>query len=327
MPYAGDTETNLINVMDISRRQFLAATTAVACAECGGLFAQTAAAVEPVIDIHQHTEYHGRTDEAMLTHQRAMGVTTTILLPAGRPADRPSTHNGKSNGLAAKCGGNETVIAYAKKHPGEFVFGANEVADLPEARKEIEKYLKLGAKIIGEQKFGIECDSEYVQEIARLAQDYDVPLLLHFQHNTYNLGFERFHKVLEKFPKVNFIGHAQAWWGNIDKNHDPKQNYPLGKVTPGGITDRYLTDYPNMYGDLSAGSGLNALNRDEEHTRAFLERHQNKLLYGSDCADAVGRGPGCSGGRTLAVIRRLAANRQVERKLLYENSKRLFKLG
>lgn len=327
MPYAGDTETNLINVMDISRRQFLAATTAAACAECGGLFAQTAAAVEPVIDIHQHTEYHGRTDEAMLTHQRAMGVTTTILLPAGRPVDRPSTHNGKSNGLAAKCGGNETVIAYAKKHPGEFVFGANEVADLPEARKEIEKYLKLGAKIIGEQKFGIECDSEYVQEIARLAQDYDVPVLLHFQHNTYNLGFERFHKVLEKFPKVNFIGHAQAWWGNIDKNHDPKQNYPLGKVTPGGITDRYLTDYPNMYGDLSAGSGLNALNRDEEHTRAFLERHQNKLLYGSDCADAVGRGPGCSGGRTLAVIRRLAANRQVERKLLYENSKRLFKLG
>ena len=31
-----------------------------------------------------------------------------------------------------------------------------------------------------------------------------------------------------------------------------------------GLTDRYLTDYPNMYGDLSATSGLNALTRDED---------------------------------------------------------------
>ena len=126
---------------------------------------------------------------------------------------------------------------------------------------------------------------------------------------------------------MNFIGHAQAWWGNIDKNHDPKQNYPLGKVTPGGHTDRYLTEYANMFGDLSAGSGLNALLRDEDHTRAFLARHQNKLLYGSDCADALGRGPGCSGGRTLAAVRRLAANKAIERKLLYENSRKMFKLA
>ncbi len=31
--------------------------------------------------------------------------------------------------------------------------------------------------------------------------------------------------------------------------------YPKGPVTPGGLTDRYLSDYPNLYGDLSAGSG------------------------------------------------------------------------
>ena len=37
----------------------------------------------------------------------------------------------------------------------------------------------------------------------------------------------------------------------------------------GSSTDRYLSDYPNMYGDLSAGSGLNALKRDEEHAREF----------------------------------------------------------
>src|SRR5690348_10248331 len=61
---------------------------------------------EPVIDIHQHIHYHARKDEEMLQHQRAMGVTKTILLPAGRPVNSPSTHNGVSNGLQADAGGN-----------------------------------------------------------------------------------------------------------------------------------------------------------------------------------------------------------------------------
>ena len=113
---------------------------------------------------------------------------------------------------------------------------------------------------------------------------------MHFQHNVYNLGFERFHKMLEMYPTVNFIGHAQTWWGNIDKNHDQSVMYPKGPVVPGGITDRLLSNYPNIYGDLSAGSGLNALLRDEDHARDFLKRHQDKLLYGSDCDDRVGTG-------------------------------------
>jgi predicted TIM-barrel fold metal-dependent hydrolase len=126
---------------------------------------------------------------------------------------------------------------------------------------------------------------------------------------------------------VNFIGHAQTWWANIDGAHknDPKNLYPKGPVTPGGITDRYLADYPNMFGDLSAGSGLNALTRDENATRDFLKRHQDKLLYGSDCSDHVGSGEKCQGAQTIAAIRRLAANKKIERKLLYGNAKKLIK--
>ena len=149
---------------------------------------------------------------------------------------------------------------------------------------------------------------------------------MHFQHNSYNLNFERFHRTLEKFPKVNFIGHAQTWWGNIDKKHDQKVMYPQGKVTAGGLTDQYLKNYGNMYGDLSAGSGLNSLIRDEEHTKGFFERHQNKLLYGSDCADSIGRGNGCQGSRTIAAVRRIASSEKIERKLLFENARKLFKL-
>jgi predicted TIM-barrel fold metal-dependent hydrolase len=316
-----------MNQPGLTRRQFLASSAFLILAATTHSVEPAAEKAEPIIDIHQHTNYHGRTDDQLIAHQRAMGVTQTILLPAGTPVNRHSTHDGKSNGLAAKCGGNETVLVLHKNHPKEFIFGANEVTDLPVARTEIEKYLKLGAVIIGEQKFGIDCDSAPIEMVAELAHEYRVPVLLHFQHETYNLHFERFHKILEKFPKVNFIGHAQTWWANIDKNHtDQSVLYPKTKVTPGGITDRWLAEYPNLYGDLSAGSGLNALTRDEDFTRGFFDRHQNKLLYGSDCADTIGRVPGCQGAQTIAAIRRLSSSKAIERKLLYENAKKMFRI-
>ncbi|MGH9627621.1 MAG: amidohydrolase family protein [Bryobacteraceae bacterium] len=289
----------------ISRRSFLAAAVA----------AGAAPAAEPVIDIHQHTNYSGRSDEELVLHQRELGITKTVLLPAG-----------SKYGLAAGAGGNSTVVALAKKHPGEYVFFANELPDLPETRQVIEKYLKAGAIGIGEQKFPVQADSPHIHLIAEIAEEFDVPVLLHFQHETYNLGLERFHKVLERHPKVNFFGHAQTWWGNIDKKHDQTVMYPKTPVTPGGITDRLLSDYPNMYGDLSAGSGLNALQRDEDHARGFLDRHQNKLLFGSDCSDRKAHTEKCSGSKQLAAVRRLAPNKEAVRKILYSNASKLLKI-
>ena len=214
-----------------------------------------------------------------MAHQRAMGVTRTILLPSGSSVQRPSTGEGKQNGLGGVgAGGNASVAELAKEQPNEFSFGSNEVTDLPEARDVIEKQLKAGAIIIGEQKFAVQCDSRESQILYALAADYQVPILLHFQHEAFNLGFEFFEKMLQKFPKTNFIGHAQTWWANIDANHnDQSMLYPRGKVTAGGLTDKLLRDYPNVYADMSAGSGLNALERDEDHARGFLERHQDKI--------------------------------------------------
>ena len=270
----------------------------------------------PIIDLHQHTNYSGRSDLQLRTHQQAMGIQRSVLLPAG-----------KYYGLAATCGGNETVYRMAQLYPDDFVFFANEVPDLPMARETIEKYLKLGAVGIGEQKFELECDSRPLEMVAQLAADYQVPVLIHFQYDAYNTSLERFHKVLEKFPHTNFIGHAQTWWGNIDRKHDQKVMYPTGPVTPGGITDRLLSDYPNMFGDLSAGSGLNSLKRDEDHTRGFLERHQDKLLYGSDCNDSLGRGPGCQGSQTIKTVAELSATNGIRSKIFYRNASRLLKIG
>jgi predicted TIM-barrel fold metal-dependent hydrolase len=296
----------------ISRRAFIAAT-------CSALIPDVLSGQQPpdpIIDLHQHTNYLGRSDEVLVAHQRALGVQKTVLLPAG-----------SKYGLAADCGGNDTVMNLARKYPKEFFFFANELPDLPEARPVIEKYLKSGAIGIGEQKFPVDCDSPHILKIAEIAREFDVPVLLHFEHKMYNFGLERFHKVLQKFPTVRFIGHAQTWWGNIDRNHDQTVMYPKTKVTPGGITDRLLSDYPNMFGDLSAGSGLNSLLRDEDRTREFLQRHQDKLLFGSDCTDHEGSGDKCIGTKGIAAIRRLAPSAAVASKILHQNIRRIMRVG
>ncbi|WP_414662347.1 amidohydrolase family protein [Horticoccus sp. 23ND18S-11] len=324
--------------LSLTRRDFL--VRSVAALAVAPLARAAVNSAEPIIDIHQHTNYGGRRDSAwrqifparshdeLRAHQRAMGVTTTILLPAGREILRESTHQGRSNGLEGTVSGNDDVVALARQFPGEFVFGANEVSDLAEAPSVVEKYLKLGAVIIGEQKFGVQCDSAEIQQLYKLAEAYRVPILMHWQAGSYNYGFERFHTMLKKYPTVNFIGHAQTWWANIDQANvdDPKNLYPKGKVTAGGLTDRYLRDYPNMYADLSAGSGEGAFKRDPEHARAFFTRHQDKLLYGSDCSDKTGDLALCSGARQIAQVRQFSPSKAVERKVLYENAKRLFRL-
>ena len=314
--------------MDEARREFLSASALAALGiALGAVQTDTSQQAEPITDIHQHLGYSGRGDDVLLAHQRAMGATTTILLPAGRAVNTPSTHGGVSNGLQAQCQGNEACRQFARAHGDAYRFGANEVPDIDGATQEIERYLKLGGLLVAEQKFGVECDSPAMQKIYQLARAYKVPVLMHWQFEMYNYGFARFYKMLEKYPTVRFLGHAQTWWGNIDKNHvDQSVMYPKGPVLRGGLTDRYLSDYSNMFGDLSAGSGLNALTRDEEFARDFLTQHQDKLIYGSDCSDLDGTGPKCQGAQTIAAIRRLAATKQIERKLLYGNAKALFRL-
>ena len=273
-------------------------------------------AADEITDIHQHTHYAGRRDGTLVAHQRTLGVTRTVLLPAGSQL-----------GLDADCGGNQSVMELAKQFRHEFVYFANEVPNLPEAKEVIEKYIKLGACGIGEQKFPVDCDSSAMELIAQIADHYQVPVLLHFQHNKYNTNFLRFHKMLENYPRVNFIGHAQTFWGNIDLNHKQEVLYPKGAVTKGGYTDKLLRDYPNMYGDLSAGSALNAMTRDESHAREFLIRHKSKLLYGSDCDDQIGASSNCSGAEMMKFVKRMVRDRSDLNAILSGNAKQIIPMG
>src|SRR6266550_2787608 len=120
---------------------------------------------EPIIDIHQHTNYSGRSDAELIAHQRTMGITQTVLLPAG-----------SRYGLAVDAGGNDTVVAIARQYPKEYVFFANELPDIPQTRAVLEKYLNMGAIGVGEQKFPVQVDSKYIDLVATIAREHRVPV-------------------------------------------------------------------------------------------------------------------------------------------------------
>jgi predicted TIM-barrel fold metal-dependent hydrolase len=69
------------------------------------------------------------------------------------------------------------------------------------------------------------------------------------------------------------------------------------------------------------------MTRDEDQAREFLKRHQDRLLFGSDCSDRQAGSATCLGVKIIAAIRKLSADKRVERKILYENSARLFKIS
>jgi hypothetical protein len=134
---------------------------------------------------------------------------------------------------------------------------------------------------------------------------------------------------------VRFNALANVNATDADRSFPSQSPIPLGRQVshrsragnqPVSHADRYLSDYPNMYGDLSAGSGLNALTRDEDHAREFIQRHQDKLLFGGDCNDHDGQGSKCSGAGMIAVVRRLSPSKEIERKLLYRNARRVFSI-
>src|SRR5262249_13638940 len=108
---------------------------------------------------------------------------------------------------------------------------------------------------------------------------------------------------LEAYPKTTFIGHADAFWANVSAAYHNEAAYPTGPIARGGVTDKWLGDYPNLYADLSANSGNNLLSRDAAFTKDFLIRHRDKLIFGSDCPCTDGHGGGISQNNNPAASR------------------------
>lgn len=309
-----------------NRRRFLAQTTGAAAASL--LLPATAQPASPwggpVLDTH----FHLRPDVASnWKHMQGCGVTHAVLLTRAPDQDR------------AKQAIDATPGRYARSVAAD--------PALPDTPRILREALKAGAVSIGELKHHLALDSPEMRRVYDIAAELQVPVLVHIQvfphfpgELPYNTGYPQFDKVLKAHPKTNFLGHADLFWANISADVPTDRGYPTGPIKPGGLTDRWLADYPNLYADISANSGNNALSRDPEFSRGFLARHKSKLIFGSDCSCADGKGAGISQGNnpeaarlagkcvaaaTLSLLQGLTTP-ALFRQITWENGTKLLKL-
>ena len=136
-------------------------------------------------------------------------------------------------------------------------FGSTDVSK-PEAEQLLTQAVKSGAKGFGELKFPVAADGPEMRRVYDLAAELNVPVLIHFQEvgqpaapGGYNTGIKRFGAILKAYPKTKFIGHADAFWANISADYHEQEAYPTGPIVPGGVSDKLLSDYPNLFADTS----------------------------------------------------------------------------
>jgi predicted TIM-barrel fold metal-dependent hydrolase len=270
-----------------------------------------------------------RTAEANIVHLDGCGVSNAMILARDNSA--------------------EAIHALQTAYPGR-VLGWFASADItkPEAADSLTAAVKKGAIGLGELKSHVEAAGPELRRMYSLAAELNVPILIHFQEvphtpteGVFSTGWKNFEAILKEYPKTRFIGHADAFWANVSADYANADAYPTGKIKRGGITDKLLGDYPNLYGDLSANSGNNALSRDPEFTEGFLKRHLAKLIFGSDCSCSDGKGGGisqagnpgaarlagkCVARETLTPLKKTVSPADFKQ-MTWENAHRVYKLA
>ncbi|PLX24398.1 MAG: hypothetical protein C0599_02330, partial [Salinivirgaceae bacterium] len=98
----------------------------------------------------------------------------------------------------------------------------------------------------------------------------------------YMYDFVELEKRIVQFPDINFIGHGPHFWNNISATLSKKYIHQKGNIKELGIIDTLLEKYDNFYCDISGTSGYNALTRNKNISKSFLEKHCDKILFGTD---------------------------------------------
>ena len=253
------------------------------------------------IDVHAHATpfpefspklYGGErliSAEELIKKYDELNIEKGVLLPLTSPECHPEQIT------SSDC-------AYTqRRYPDRFIwfcgvdpraYGNNENADLSAL---INHYKSLGAKGIGECTAQLFFDDKYMDNLLYHAAECDMPVTIHLAPRVgscYGIVDEiylpRLEKMMKKHKKLKILGHSGMFWSHISADVDEKtmNGYPKGKVTEGRLA-YLLREYENLYCDFSAGSGKNAILRDEEYGLRFLEEFSDKVLYGCDiCLNA-----------------------------------------
>ena len=193
---------------------------------------------------------------------------------------------------------NEEAKTVADMHPDRFVWYCNvdpragqydEKTDLGYL---INHYKEQGARGVGELTAPLLADCAMIDNLFNHCEQLDMPVLIHIAPevgNCYGIidepGLPRIERMLKKHPDMKLIGHSPCFWNEIsDEVVEVRNSYPTGKVKEGRLP-KLLREYGNLYCDLSAGSGANAMMRDPEYAARFMEEFADRIFYATDvCA-------------------------------------------
>jgi len=165
-----------------------------------------------------------------------------------------------------------------------------------------ERFVQMGCVGIGELSAYLPYDDPRVVNLFQQCGEWDFPVTVHAAgpgEGQYGLfdepGSPHLLSLLEQAPGTILIEHGPGFWAQIsaDVTEADMRGYPGGPVRTEGMVQRLLRDFPNVYADISAHSGYNALTRDPEYGIRFLNEFADKLLFGTDVCfgDDEGRMP------------------------------------
>jgi len=273
----------------LSRREFvrqaagwMAANTALTAAARA---AETPHLTGPLVDVHthlgqtwNHTQPLGA--EELLRWMDAHQIEQAVVLPLVSPesSSYPLTTDFV---LAQTAPYRDRLVPFCSVDPRTSYSGG-----LKGLVAMLRRYQDAGARGFGEHKPGVAVDDPRNMTIYAACAEVGLPLLFHLdeQRNTDVAGLPGLERALSAHPGCKFIGHGPGWWASIsgDVTTAGLGGYPKTPVAPGGAMDRLMEKYPNLFADLSAGSGANAISRDYSFGREFLIRRADRVMFGSD---------------------------------------------
>lgn len=254
-----------------------------------------------IIDVHNHPDWHGYNLEKFLKNMDQYHIDKTWLLSWETPTDEYDPNSIKAIPEVgprgpipfARC------LSYAERAPERFILGFAPDPRRPEAIDMLKAAVAIyGVRVCGELKLRMMLDNPDAIRMYRYCGEQGLPVTVHIDYEFdtgknyprpnywYGGGIEAFERAIAACPETIFLGHAPGFWAHIsgDDKYD-KEPYPKGKVEPGGKIIEMLRKYPNLYCDMSAGSGCNALSRDPEFGKKFLLEFQDRILYARDYFD------------------------------------------
>jgi predicted TIM-barrel fold metal-dependent hydrolase len=272
------------------------------------------------VDVHTHlgqtwNSTQPLSAEALLKWMDASDVAQAVVLPLVSPesSSYPLTTDFV---LAETQPHRDRLIPFCSVDPRtSYSGGLRGLVDM------LKKYVEAGAKGFGEHKPGVRIDDARNMTIYAACGELKLPVLFHLdeQRNMDAPGLPGLESALKQHPSTQFIGHGPGWWASI--SGDVKQadlaRYPDGPVASGGAIDGLMDKYPNLHGDLSAGSGARAISRDMTFGREFLIRRAERLMFGTDFLAPGQEVP------QLTLFRQLQLPADVQAKIFRDNARKL----